>query len=403
MLLYAAAFIRSAATGLAGVLAGLYLAQLGLSATLVGLVITAGLAGGALAALVATMAADGFGRRRFLFVLAILCAGGGLVVALGSNVPVLVGSAFLGMLNGMGKDRGAALAVEQAILPSTAADERRTSVFALYNVLQSAGAALGALMAGAPHFLSRFGAAPELAAMRATMASYAILMGVTALLYAGLTEEVEVYASRRGAPASPATRRVVAKLSALFALDGLGGGFLTQALVALFFVERFGIGPAAAGALFFAAGAANALSQLLAPALARRIGLVNTMVFTHLPANVLLMIVALAPNFPLAAALFLLRECMVRMDVPARQSYVMAVVRPEERTFASGTTGLVRLAAWAIAPGFAGMLMQELSLGAPLFVGPGLKIVYDVLLYRSFRELKPPEELAAQGAARGGG
>jgi MFS family permease len=400
-LIYATAFVRSAATGLSGVLAGIYLARLGFSATLIGVVVTVGLAGGALATLLATVAADALGRRRFLFALAVFAAAGGFVVALGSNEALIAVAAFFGTLNGMGKDRGAAVAIEQAILPSTTSDERRTSVFAFYNVLQSVGMALGALMAGMPSLIERFSAISELGAMRATMMVYAALMAAMALLYVALSGDVEVWVGRGIARVSPETRRVVTKLSALFALDSTGGGFLTQALVSLFFVERFGVGAATVGALFFAASVANALSQLAAPILARRIGLINTMVFTHLPANVLLMVVAVAPTFPVAAALFLIRECMVQMDVPARQSYVMAVVRPEERTFAAGVTGLVRLGGWAVSPVLAGAMMQGLALGSPLVAGPSLKIAYDLLLYWSFRRLKPPEEMAAPQAGGG--
>jgi MFS family permease len=398
-LIYAAASLRSAATGLSGVMVGIYLARLHLGAGTIGAIITAGLAGGAGAALLATVAADNLGRRRFLFSLALMSSLGGLVLAAGGHTLLLAGAAFFGMLNGMGKDRGAPVAIEQAILPSTAPDEQRTSVFAFYNVVQSASAAVGALLAGLPDLIHRSDPAiPEVEALRAAMLLYAALMGATALLYIGITREVEIYSPPVGMRISPETRAVLVKLSALFALDSVGGGFLTQALISLFFVERFGVGAATVAALFFCASIANALSQLVAPILARRIGLINTMVFTHLPSNALLMMVAIAPNFPLAAALFLVRESMVQMDVPARQSYVMAVVRPEERTFAAGVTGLVRLGGWAVAPGLAGILMQSVSLGTPLIVGPALKAVYDILLFRSFRHLKPPEERIHEAA-----
>jgi len=393
-IIYAATFIRSSCAGLTGVLFGVYLARLGSGTALTGFIIAAGLAGGAVAALLATIAADNLGRRRFLIGFAVLSAIGGLAVATYSNAIVLAIASFIGMLNGVGKDRGSALAVEQAILPSTVPDERRTFVFSIYNVLQSAGAASGALMAAIPSILVRVASIPEIRAMRATMVGYSVLMAATGILYAGLGGEVEVYSPSRGINVSPESRSVLIKLSALFSIDSIGGGFITQALVSLYFVEHFGAQPSTVGALFFAAALANAISQLLAPPLAKRIGLVNTMVFTHMPANALMMFVPLAPNFLVAAILVLGRECLVQMDVPARQSYVMAVVKPEERTFASGATGLVRLAGWAVAPGFAGLIMQT-AMGAPLVIGPGMKIVYDLLLYRSFRHLRPPEEMSA--------
>jgi predicted MFS family arabinose efflux permease len=192
---------------------------------------------------------------------------------------------------------------------------------------------------------------------------------------------------------SPASRGFLAKISTLFALDALGSGFLTTTLLAYFFHARFGVGAAAVGPLYFGARLANALSHLAAAWLARRIGLVNTMVFTHIPSSLLLLTVAVAPSFPVAAVLFLVRESLVEMDVPTRQSYVMAIVRPEERTVASGVTQLVRLAAWAVAPAFAGASMQHMSLVAPLAVGAAMKITYDLLLFTACRRVHPPEEL----------
>jgi MFS family permease len=393
-IIYSATFIRATAVGLAGVLMGLYLARLDLSVTMIGVVVSAGLAGSAVAALIATLAADSLGRRRFLLAFAIASAVGGLAVAMASSIGMLLVFAFAGMVNGMGRDRGAALVVEQAILPATASDDRRTSVFAFYNILQGAGAGLGALIAGTPNLLRRGAGLTELGALRLTMGAYGALMLVTALLYTALTAQVET------PPAQPAALRISAhsrgllfRLSALFALDSLGGGFLTQALIAFFFARRFGVGVGTIGLLFFSASIANAVSQFGAAYLARRIGLINTMVFTHIPANLSLVAVAFAPNFIVAAALYLLRELMIQMDVPTRQSYVMAVVRPEERTFASGVTHLVRLGGWAIGPAFAGLFMEGVSLGAPLVAGSLLKVLYDILLFVSFRHLRPPEEL----------
>jgi len=185
---------------------------------------------------------------------------------------------------------------------------------------------------------------------------------------------------------------VLWRIGSLFALDSLGGGFLTATLLSVFFFKRFGVDEALLGPLFFGARVANAASHLGAAWLAKRIGLVATMVTTHIPSSLLLLTVPFAPTFPIAAALFLLREGLVEMDVPTRQSYVMAVVRPEERTFASGMTQLVRTGAWAVAPAFAGAMMEGVSMATPLVAGAAMKIVYDVLLWVSFRKLKPPEE-----------
>jgi MFS family permease len=192
--------------------------------------------------------------------------------------------------------------------------------------------------------------------------------------------------------ASPETRRILVKISALFGLDSLAGGFLTQAMLTYFFFDRFGVDELTVGLLFAAARVMNAGSHLAAAWLARRIGLVNTMVFTHIPSSVLLVTVAIAPSFPVAVVLFLLREGLVEMDVPTRQSYVLAVVAPHERTLASGVTQLVRLAGWAVGPLIAGALMEGVSLIVPLVAAAAMKIVYDLLLWRAFRSIKPPEE-----------
>jgi MFS family permease len=391
-ILFAAAFLRSLGTSLIGVLLGIYLAKLSLGPVQVGLVVGVGLAGAAVAALLVTLAADRIGRRRVLVGLALVGALGTVVAATSSHLAVLAVAAFVGMLNGMGRDRGAALVLDQAILPATTGDTRRTLGFAWYNVFQDAGHSLGALLAATPLLLRRWFEIQELTSFRIVVAANAALLLLMAALYSRLSSAAEAPARALAAPLSSESRRVLWRISALFGIDSLGGGFLTASLLSFFFFERFGVTEAGVGALFFGARVANAGSHLGAAWLARRIGLVNTMVFTHIPSSLLLVTVAFAPSFPVAAALFLLREGLVEMDVPTRQSYVMAMVRPEERTFASGITNLVRLGGWAVAPGFAGLLMQGSSLAAPLFVGAAMKISYDLLLFAAFRKQRPPEE-----------
>jgi MFS family permease len=390
-LIYIAAFLRALATGMAGVLLGLTLARIGFSAAAIGAVLSAGLAGATLALLVVTWAGDRLGRRRCLLWLSLLGAGGGLGAALVSGPLAMAAAAFVGTLNGMGRDRGAALVLEQAILPATTDDAGRTNAFARYNVLTDIGHALGALLAAAPTLLAAAGVA-ETDAYRAMFLLYALLLAAGAPLALKLSSAAEAGADGPRRPVSPESKKIVWKLSGLFAIDSIAGGFLGSALLSYFFFERFAVSAAMIGGLFFAARGLNALSHLGAAWLAARIGLVNTMVFTHIPSSVLLASVAFAPNFWVAAVLFLLREGLVEMDVPTRQSYVMAVVGPEERTYASGVTHLVRVGGWAVAPSFAGWLMQAASLGAPLFIGAGMKVAYDLLLWRAFRKLKPPEE-----------
>jgi MFS family permease len=393
-ILYAAVLLRSTATGLIGVLFGIYLAQLGLPPARIGLIIAVGLIGAAVAALIVTFYGDHFGRRSSLFTIALLTGAGGAAVALVSNDWLISLAAFIGMINGMGRDRGAAQVIEQALLPATTTDQRRTRTFAWYNVLQDSGHAAGSLLAGLPALFNHAGF-DELAALRGALLVYALLQLATALFYARLPKETAGASVENVSHVSSDSRRVLWKISSLFALDSIGGGFLTTSLLSFFFFERFHVGAGTIGLLFAAARVANAFSHLGAAWLASRIGLVNTMVFTHIPSSLLLVTVAVVPSFPIAAALFLLRESLVEMDVPTRQSYVMAVVRPEERTLAAGVTHLVRLGGWAMAPAAAGVLMQGVALSIPLLIGAGMKISYDVLLYTAFRTHKPPEELAA--------
>jgi MFS family permease len=384
--------VRALATGMAGVLLGIYLAKVGLDAAEIGTIVASGLAGAALAALVVTVRGDRIGRRSTLIVLALLAAAGGVIVAAATGPVVIAAAAFAGMINGMGRDRSASLIIDQAIIPGLVPAAARTKAFAWYNVWQDAGHALGALLAGVPALLAAGFGIEDLAAIRSSLVIYVGLHLATAVLYLRLPRSVENAAPRGQRKVSSETKRTLWKISSLFAVDSLAGGFLTTALVAFFFYERFGAPEVAIALLFFGARVLNAVSHLGAAWLAARIGLVNTMVFTHIPSSLLLMTVPFAPSFAVAALLFLVREGLVEMDVPTRQSYVMAVVRPEERTFASGVTHLVRLVGWALAPAAAGLLMRGLSLGAPLFFGAAMKIAYDVLLFAAFRKARPPEE-----------
>jgi MFS family permease len=391
-LILAAAGLRALATGMAGVLLGLYLARLGLSAAVMGGVISAGLAGATCSVFLTILAGDRFGRRSALLWLSAASALGGIAAALGSDAAALGAASFLGMVNGMGRDRGAALVLEQAILPATTDDRGRTGAFAWYNLLIDVCHALGALLAALPAILQGLTGMGEVDAFRTSFALYGVLHALAVPIYWRLSAAVEVAAAPRRPPVTVHTRGVLWKISALFGLDAVAGGFLGASLLSYFFHERFAVSATVIGALFFGARIMNAVSHLGAAWLAGRIGLVNTMVFTHAPSSLLLLTVAFAPNFPVAAALFLLREGLVEMDVPTRQSYVMAMVRPEERVLASGITHLVRLGGWAVAPAAAGFLMQGVALATPLVIGVAMKIAYDGMLYLAFRKLRPPEE-----------
>ena len=396
ILINAAGFLRSLGVGLMGVVLGIYLFRVGLSSFTIGLVIAAGLSGSALATIIVSFAADRVGRRQSLLVLSLLSAIGGLALALSPTLPVLLMMACVGMLNGTGTDRSASFVLDQAIVPGLAPDGKRTWNLAWYNVLLDGGGSLGALGAGLPLVLQHRFTFSVFGSYRVVFFGYFGLCLIVAVLYLFLSSGVEIAGlkalGKTSARITPETRRIVTRLTALFSLDAFGGGFLTDALIAYWFFRRFGIAEQDLGLVFFAVHILNACSHVGAAWLARCIGLVNTMVFTHLPSSLFLMAVPFAPSLKWAVLLFLCREALVEMDVPTRQSYVAAIVRPSERTYASGITNLARNVFWAAGSATAGFLMQTLTFSAPLLIGGGAKVTYDLLLYRSFRVLKPPEE-----------
>jgi len=395
-LIYAAASLRSFGIGLLGVVLGVFLYREGFSSTAIGLVVAAGLAGSAAATVVTTLIADRLGRRKTLLVLSLLTAAGALPLIFNMGAAALLSIAFIGMINGMGTDRSPAFALEQAVIPGLVPDQRRTWTLAWYSVVLDSSGALGALAAGLPILAQRIWGIDLAASYRVLFTGYATLNVVSGVFYLLLSPAVEVVRSSSlgmaATSVSPQTKSTVMKLSSLFAIDSFGGGFLTDALVSYWFFRRFGISENQLAVLFALVHVLNALSHLGAAALARRIGLVNTMVFTHLPSSIFLIAAAFAPSARWAVVLFLLRESLVEMDVPTRQSYVAAVVQPSERTFASGVTNLTRNLSWAAASSVAGLFMQKVAFSAPLLLGGSLKILYDLLLYRSFRHVAPPEE-----------
>jgi MFS family permease len=395
-LINAAGFLRSFGVGLMGVVLGIYLSRMGLTSLAIGSVIAVGLAGAALATVLVSLVADRVGRRSFLVILSLLSGVAGIALAVSPSLPVLAILAFVGMLNGTGTDRSASSALDQAIIPGLVSDIKRTWNLAWYNVLLDGGGALGAMAAALPILLQRQLSLSALHSYRLLFFGYFALCLAVAALYFFLSPAVEVADSAGLVPTrtkiAPETKRIVAKLTALFSLDAFGGGFLTDALVAYWFFRRFGIGEESLGLLFFVVHVLNAVSHLGAAWLARRIGLVKTMVFTHLPSSLFLIAVPFAPSFKVAILLFLCREALVEMDVPTRQSYVAAVVLPSERTFASGLTNLARNVFWAVGSSVAGLVMQNLAFSAPLVIGGGMKVAYDLALYRAFRKFRPPEE-----------
>lgn len=391
-ILYAAAFLRALAIGMMAVLIGLYCAKLGFTAVQIGAVLSAALWGAALATLATMLAGTRLAERSLLVALCALPVLGCALLLAADAFPVIVAAAFVGMFNVNGRDRGAIPILEQAMFPATTTDSDRTRVFAWYNVLLDGGYAAGGLLAGLPTLLEAAAGMAPLAAMKATLAIFCALYLASAILYSRLPPRVGDSAPAGLRDLSPESRPIVAKISGLFFIDAFAGGFIGSAIFAYWFSERFGATAATVAVLFSAGRLLSAASHFVAAWLARRIGLINTMVYTHVPSSLLLFTIVATDDFAWAAFFFLLRESLNEMDVPTRQSYVMAVVKPAERLAASGATNLVRSVGWAAAPMFAGALMQSAGLGVPLVIAGAAKISYDFLLWREFRRVKPPEE-----------
>lgn len=391
-LIYSSAFLRSLAIGMIAVLLAIFLMKIGFSKTEVGIVVSVGLIGAGLGNLFVSFFGDRLGRRKTLVIYSLLSGAGALALCFSSSFYVVLAAAFFGMINARGKDRGAALVIETAILPSLETDQNRTRAFAFYALVQDLGLAVGAVAAGLPTLFSSFLGIEQLAAFQITLVVYSCIMLLSAILYCYLPVTTEVPLDKIKFEFSPEGRKMVTKLSSLFALDSLAGGFLTSTLISFYFYERFNVGVETIGIIFFIARGLNAVSYFGAVWLSKKIGLINAMVFTHSPSHLFLIAIALAPNFPIAVCFFLLREALVEMDVPTRQSFVMAVIKPEERVKASGIFQMVRMMGWAAAPVFAGYVMQEFSLGSPLYIGAGIKLSYDALVFISLRRLKAPEE-----------
>jgi MFS family permease len=394
--LFASRILRMFAYGSLAVVLVLYLASLGLDALTIGAILTLTLVGDTIISLWLTTHADRIGRRRVLIAGSLLMVVAGVAFAATSWVPLLILAATIGVISPTGNEVGPFLAVEQAALSETTSDERRISIFAWYNLAGYVATAFGALAAGLATQAMLAAGLTEIAAYRVILVAYATIGLAMAAIFARVSPAVE---------ASPATtasgglrlrlglgrsRRVVGRLSALFALDAFGGGFVPQSLMAYWFHLRFGVEPGVLGAVFFGANLLAAVSSLSAARIAARIGLINTMVFTHLPSNVLLILVPLMPSLPLAVACLLLRYSLSQMDVPTRQSYVMAVVDPAERSAAAGVTGIARTTGAAISPALSAPLVANAGLASlPFFLAGGLKIAYDLLLYRAFRSAPP--------------
>ena len=390
-ILFGTRVIRLFAYGFLSVVLVLYLTQLRLGQGLIGLLLSLTLIGDAAISLWMTTSADRVGRRLILIAGAGLMLFAGVLFAVTDKLALLLIAAIIGVISPSGYEVGPFLSVEQAALSQIVPDGLRTQVFAWYNLVGSFATATGALCGGGLTELVQQAGIVPLNSYRTVLVLYGVMGLLLATLFTQLSPEIEAVHG----PQTPTrfglhrSRGIVLKLSTLFGLDAFAGGFVVQSLVAYWFHIRFGVEPAALGGIFFGANILAGISALAAAWVAARIGLVNTMVFTHLPSNILLMLVPLMPNLPSAIVLLFARFAISQMDVPARQSYTMAVVAPDERSAAAGVTGIARSIGAAISPTIAGaFLSNPVLLGAPFFVAGGLKVIYDILLYRSFRQVK---------------
>ena len=402
-MLFATRFIRLFAYGSLSVVLVFYLISVGLSAPQIGMLLTLTLVGDTIVSLYLTTRADRIGRRRMLIIGAALMVAAGLVFASTRHLWLLVLAGTVGVISPSGQEVGPFLSIEQAALSHVVSDRTRTEVFAWYTLTGSIATALGALAGGTVTRALQEKVLAPVSSYRTVVILYAALGMILIVFFSRLSRATEATtlgertvfrATFAGLSGLGRSRDVVMKLSALFALDSFGGGFVVQSFAAYWFYLRFGVDPETLGAIFFWANIFAGISALLASRLASRFGLIKTMVATHLPSNVLLILVPLMPTLPLAVLVLLVRFSISQMDVPTRQSYIMAVVSPEERSAAAGITGVARTIGAAISPLFVGFMFARPALiNLPFFIAGTLKIIYDLLLYREFVAVQPSERL----------
>lgn len=408
-LLLAAKMVRMFAYGFLSVILAIYLKLIGFDDFLIGLILTTTLLNSVIFTLVASFYADKVGRRKFLLLYAALMSVSGFIFTISENYFALIIAAFIGTINITGAESGAFLTIEQAILPQTLRNVRkRNTVFAIYNMAGTLAMAAGVLLSGLPSVLQQHLqyfdiVLNQIGSIKLLFALYSVLGIVLLGIYLLLSQKIEVRDNlekqkdestqlTKISSLTPKSRSIVMKLSCLFAVDSFAGGFMIQSIVSFWFFTRFGADLTTLSYIFSVSGVLTAFSFMAAAKIADRIGLINTMVFTHIPANILIIAVAFAPTLPIAVALYLLRMALSQMDVPTRQSYIVAVVREDERTTSAGITNISRNVTQAISPSLIGVLINSLSLAAPFVIGGALKVVYDVALYLNFRNVKPPEE-----------
>ena len=391
----AASTVRAMDYGFLSVFLGVYLNVLDFSVLQAGLVFSGIMAGGALSNGIASWKGDTIGRRRMLVVMSSLMVVGGVLFPFVSSVALLVVIGLFAMTTATGGDRTAFLSLDIAIMAQASRASQRTTVFALYDFLGFAAKSVGVLLILVPSALQSSLAMDELSSFKAMFGLYAAIALVGIPIYARLSPGAESKRPDDGLlhrSRTSATRSRILRLAALFSVDALGGGFMVNSFISFWFTSRFGVDVGAIAGIFFTGQVLNAASLMLAAPVAHRIGLINTMVSTQVLANLLMIGVPLSGNLWLSVAFFLGRELANDMDVPTRQSYIMAIVPPEARTAMAGVTNLGRNIAQVVSPGMGGFIAQLTFLGAPFLIGSATKLIYNALIYFSFRNVRPPEE-----------
>jgi MFS family permease len=396
-LILAARGVRTFGYGFLSIVLFIYLHAVGFSDFLSGLVIALILASGALFTFVGGLYADRVGRKKFLILFSILMASSGLIYAFSTNYLLLIIGALVGTLSPTGAEVGPFLSIEQAILPQACTRERRNSLFAIYAMVGQLSASFGALLSGIPSELQSYLHFGIIDSFRPIFGLYSVIALVTAGLYLGLTDYAEIHSRDEKLSTaekifqerlSPGSKSIITKLSALFGVDAFAGGFVLQSIISFWFFTRYGVPLSELSVIFFFSGVLSSVTFVVAGRLADKIGAINTMVITHIPSSVFLILMPLGSSFALSLAFFLARQSISSMDIPARQSYTVSIVHPNERTIAAGITNISRNTAQSISPSLSGYLIQFVSLSFPFFIAGSLKIIYDLLLYSNFRKLR---------------
>jgi MFS family permease len=395
--------IRTFAYGFLSIVLAIYLKLSGFNDAFIGIILTSTLINSVIFTLLATIYADKIGRKKILMVYAGLMTISGIIFFVSNNYIILIISALVGTINVTGSETGSFLSLEQAILPQTIKVlKKRNTMYGIYNMIGTFAMSAGVLLSGLPNVIQYYYHLNDVQSIQPLFLIYAILGFVVLLIYLNLSSKIEIEIlhnkndkknQKKATKLSPKSKEIITKLAGLFAIDSFAGGFVIQSIISLWFFTRFNTDLTTLSFIFSIAGVLTAFSFIISTKIADRFGLINTMVFTHLPSNILIILVAFSPSFLMAIILYLARMALSQMDVPTRQSYIVAVVNEDERTTAAGFTNISRNVTQAISPSIAGYILQSASfLAAPFLFGGLLKIVYDILIYANFRKIKPPEE-----------